>query len=225
MVVLEPLVEVLAGRGGEGPEGVVDLAAVACALQAEAYGPQEVGGALGDEVRGRHIDERHDQLGDPGEVLLEAGDLRGVVGGETGDLGSQRLRLLVDQQTLAVVEEVQGRPRRVDLETALVEAHVAPHGAAQHAEHVGAAGGMEAGGELLGDAGAADDVTALEHQRAHPRPRQVEGGDEPVVAAADDDRAVPFGAVSVLSGGSSANVVRPHAAHATVSSDFIRVTP
>jgi hypothetical protein len=154
--------------------------------------------------------------GDPGEVVLEGPDLGGVVGGETADLGGQRLRILVHHQVLAVVEEVQGRARRVDRQAALVEAHVAPDRAAQHAQHVGAAGAVEAGGELLGDAGAADDVAPLEHQRAHPRSRQVEGGDEAVVATADDDRAVPGRAVR-------ARVVRP-AAHAAVPSDFIRVT-
>ena len=46
------------------------------------------------------------------------------------------------------------------------------------------------GPELLGDRRAADEVAALEDQRLEARLREVGAVDEPVVAAADDDRVV-----------------------------------
>ena len=58
---------------------------------------------------------------------------------------------------------------------------------AQHRQHIGAGRGAEAGRELLGDAGAADERTSLQHQRLEAGLGQVEGGDQAVVAAADDD--------------------------------------
>ena len=45
----------------------------------------------------------------------------------------------------------------------------------------------------LGDRGAAQRTPALEHQAFAPGFRQVRGGRQPVVAAADDDGVVPAG--------------------------------
>ena len=56
----------------------------------------------------------------------------------------------------------------------------------------------EAREELLGDRGAAEDVALLEDERLQPGPGQVGGADEPVVAAADDDRVVALGQAEFL---------------------------
>ena len=59
---------------------------------------------------------------------------------------------------------------------------------AQQRKRVGAGRGAHAGPQLLGHAGAADEVAALEHLHVEARARQVGGGDQAVVAGADDDR-------------------------------------
>ena len=59
---------------------------------------------------------------------------------------------------------------------------------AQQRERVGARRGAHAGPQLLGHARAADDVAALEDLHVEPGARQVGGGDQAVVAGADDDR-------------------------------------
>ena len=61
---------------------------------------------------------------------------------------------------------------------------------------VGQSGAAEAGMKFIGDRGAADLRSTLEDQGLEPRLCQVEGGDQPVMAAADDDdvaRAGGFG--------------------------------
>ena len=51
----------------------------------------------------------------------------------------------------------------------------------------------EAGDDLLGDRGAAQHVSALEHDHPHAGARQVGGGHQAVVATADHDRVVVLG--------------------------------
>ena len=58
-------------------------------------------------------------------------------------------------------------------------------GRAQHAQDVGAGGGAVARRELLGDAGAADDLAPLHDEHPLPGSRQVERGDQAVVPGAD----------------------------------------
>ena len=58
----------------------------------------------------------------------------------------------------------------------------------------------EAREDLLGHGRAAEDVAPLEDERLHPGPGQVRGRDQPVVAAADDDRVVPLRHASPRSG-------------------------
>ena len=53
----------------------------------------------------------------------------------------------------------------------------------------------EAGKHLFGDGGAAEDVPALDHQHLAPGSRQVRGGRQPVVPAADDDRVISHAAL------------------------------
>ena len=84
----------------------------------------------------------------------------------------------------------RGPGRRSTRDAALDQPQVAPDRGAQHAQHVGAGRGAVARGELLGDAGAADDVAPFEHERAQAGAREVEGRDQAVVPAADDDRVV-----------------------------------
>ncbi len=71
-----------------------------------------------------------------------------------------------------------------------LELEVLDHLRPQHAEHLGGAGDAVARHDLVGDAGAADPVVALDAERRQPVARQVGGGDQPVVAGANDDGVV-----------------------------------
>jgi hypothetical protein len=70
----------------------------------------------------------------------------------------------------------------------LLQAQVAHHLRLEHRDDVGRARDAVAGPQLLGDAGAAEDVAALEDAHAHAGAREVRARGQPVVAAADDDR-------------------------------------
>ena len=61
---------------------------------------------------------------------------------------------------------------------------------AQQGDHVGADRELEAGKNFFGDRGAAEHVTAFQHQHFLAGARQVGGIDQAVVAAADDDHVV-----------------------------------
>ena len=75
---------------------------------------------------------------------------------------------------------------------------------AQQRERVGARRGAHAGPQLLGHARAADDVAPLEHLDVEAGAREVGGGDQAVVAGADDDRVAH-------------RAVQAHAGHRTTS--------
>ena len=72
----------------------------------------------------------------------------------------------------AVAKHVQGRRRLEHLEAAGAQREVAPDRRPQEAEHVGAGRGAKARGELLGGAGAADDLAALDDDDAQARPER-----------------------------------------------------
>jgi tRNA A-37 threonylcarbamoyl transferase component Bud32 len=79
----------------------------------------------------------------------------------------------------------------VDLVAVPGQVEVAHQGRGQQADHVGERGDPVVGPEgLLGDGGAPDHVACLADQGRQARPGQVGGGDQAVVAAADDDGVV-----------------------------------
>ena len=58
---------------------------------------------------------------------------------------------------------------------------------AQQRDYVRAHRKLESGEDFFGDSGAAEHVTALQHQNFFPGARQISGGGEAIVASADDD--------------------------------------
>jgi hypothetical protein len=64
---------------------------------------------------------------------------------------------------------------------------------AQQADDVGEDGELEAGIDLLGDAGAADEIALFQHQHLLAGFRQVSGGHQAVVPAADNNGVVLSG--------------------------------
>lgn len=77
-------------------------------------------------------------------------------------------------------------------------------GGAEEAVEVAAAGEPEAGNQLLGHGCSADDVAAFEDGDGEAGACQVGGGDQAVMAAADDQR-VPFLRREVACGGGGAD--------------------
>ena len=191
LLAREVLRQVLVGRGPEQEQGVGDPRAVAGGEPAELG---ELARAQPPRIGRRGVEQREDQLRDLGQPGLEPGQGAGVGGAEPPDPLLGLREVVVEMQRRAVGEQVEGGTRRIDLDSALDQAQVAPDRLAQHAEYVGARRRAVAGRELLGDAAAADDLAALADKRPHSRPREVEPGDEAVVAAADD-QCVPGGAV------------------------------
>ena len=68
--------------------------------------------------------------------------------------------------------------------------HVGDHLGIEQADRIAGDGVAEARVELLGDRRAADDAAPLQHPHLVAGPRQIEGADEAVVAAADDEGVV-----------------------------------
>src|SRR5438270_13773396 len=65
--------------------------------------------------------------------------------------------------------------------------HIAHNLWLQRPSGVGQGRAAEAGIELLGDRGPANQLAALQHQRLESRFGQIEGSDQAVVASTDDD--------------------------------------
>jgi hypothetical protein len=186
MLGFEALAEELGGRGCEQPDRLVDEVAVARCARPEPKQSAQVRGPVQRGVGRRRVDQRRDQLGDAAEVGLEARVGSRVALGESGDLPAGRLDVVVQVEPFPVREEGEAGAGEIDGDPPLVQPQVPPDGIAQQTEHEGAGRGTEAGRELLGHAGSADDLASLQHHRAQARPRQVEGGDEAVVPPADD---------------------------------------
>ena len=182
----EVLAEILARRRAEQIERVGDRRPVASRAGREPGEPGEVARPSRGRIGRSGVDQRRDQLGEAGQLGLEAGQGAGVCDREALELLLGGRDVVVERERRSVRVEVERRPRRVDGDPALDQPQVAPHRLAQHAEHVGPGGGAEARCELLRHAAAADDLAALEDHGPQPRLGEVVGGDEAVVAAADD---------------------------------------
>ena len=187
VIGLEPLVQVLRGRRREQVADLEQRAAVAERAAAQLAHPQQVAGVHRRRVGRGGVEQRADGGGQLAQPRLEGRQPAGVAGREPARLLDRAVELVVQQKRRAVGEQVEAGAGGGDGQAALREPHVLPDALAQHAQHVGAGRCAEAGRELLGDAGAADDRPPLEHERAHPRAGQVERRHQAVVAAADDD--------------------------------------
>ena len=84
----------------------------------------------------------------------------------------------------------EGAVERQDFEAVAREVEVADDFRAQQRDDVGADRELEAREDLFGDGGAAEHVTALEHENFFARLGEVGGVDEAVVASADHDDVV-----------------------------------
>ena len=86
-----------------------------------------------------------------------------------------------------------------DVEAVLRQVEVADDLRPEQADDVARDREAEARDDLLGDRRAAEHVAPLEDERLEAGPRQVGGGDEPVVPSADDHRVVALRHASLQS--------------------------
>ncbi len=145
-----------------------------------------IGWSLGE----RGLDER----GHTFQHLLVFRQRLRVLGREFRDFPVGQ-RLVGPQHERAAVRKgrERGRVPGQHLEAVPLEIEIPDDLGPEQAVDVGGRGHLEAGPQLLGDAGAAQHFAALEYQHFDPGPGEVRGGDQTVVATADNDEVVGRG--------------------------------
>src|SRR5229473_501853 len=156
--------------------------------------------------RGRIDGRRRDgeKLAKNGEEFREGvgkfGVLAGVFGGEARDAAGGFGVIVVEEEGLAVgrgSEEARIGMEHVALE--LLELHVRGNIGAERTDGVRERRSAKAGMKFLGDGAAADKFAALEDERLEAALGEVEGGDERIVAAADEHYALSDGHGQIFS--------------------------
>src|ERR1700680_3881761 len=120
--------------------------------------------------------------------VRELGIFRGVFGGKASDAAGGFGVIVVEEEGFAVgrgSEEAGVGMHHVALE--FLELHVGRDIGAKGADGMRERGGAEAGMEFFGDGAATDEFAALENERLETAFGEIEGGDERVVTATDDD--------------------------------------
>ena len=190
-VELEVVVEQVADRHREHADELVDVALLKAGHAARLpQQPGEVAGRLRARSRGL---AQHHRLHEPSGAIHQFLELRvvlGVVLRVSGDRLGGVLDLVEEEDRPLLGERDIGRIERDRAVAEVGESQVGDDLRLQHRDHVGAARDAGAGPELLGDAGAAEDVAPLEAHHLQPGAGEVGGRGEPVVTAADDDRVV-----------------------------------
>ena len=152
------------------------------------------------EVRRERVDRHQSQhgldeprhLGHGFVVLVVHG---GVAGRVPRDLATRVLVIVGPPQVVAIRHRRERAVERQNLEAVPAELQLLDDLGTQERHDVRAHRELEAVEHFLGHGGAAQHVTAFEDQDLAARPRQVGGGRQPVVAAADDDRVIAHGAL------------------------------
>ena len=113
-----------------------------------------------------------EQPREPPPHLLKGRKLLRVVRAQSRERLHRRRVGIPDDGGLAVGERTeQVRVLGVDVQTVAAELEIVDDGALEHVADVGARRRADAGPQLLGDAGAADELAPLEHQHVQAGPR------------------------------------------------------
>ncbi len=154
---------------------------------------QQVHQAAGIERRRigrRHVEDRLDEAAHVDHRLAVFVVGLGVDLRVARDLAAG-LGVVVDApQVVAVRHRREGAVERQDLEAVPRQVELADDLRPQQRHDVRADRELEAGKDLFGHGGAAEDVPALEHQHLAARAREIGGVHQAVVPAADDDHVV-----------------------------------
>ena len=191
-IALEPLVEDIAGRTGEEldkialpfePERTQAVCDFGCVQEAREAGGEALSGR---EIGGRLERERAQDVGQALEPRLIRREPFGVAGGEFRHLRPGAPRPGLEVAPVGQGEEI--RQRALDqLEAVAMEVEIADDCRAQKRDRIGGDGIAEAGMEFLRRRGAADLSAPLEHRDFEAGGGEIGGGDQSVMAAADDD--------------------------------------
>ena len=87
---------------------------------------------------------------------------------------------------------LNGRIAGDHAQSVFAEAQIGNHFRPQHAGDIRSGGDAASGSDFFGDAAAADDIAAFEHEGGQSGARQVGGRSETIVAAADYDGIIDF---------------------------------
>ena len=188
-IAFEPAIEIFARRTGEQGEEIA-LFGLGQPQQRPALGgqrgqPLQPAPRRGFEREAAHLVGQHLQPG--------------VIGGQGGCVPGREARHFglrlpgADVQIIAIERQEIVEGAQHDPEAVIGQPHIGRDLFLQQRDGVAGGGVAEARREFLGDAGAADDVARFADVDLQPRPGEIEGGDQPVVAAADDDRIVSHG--------------------------------
>ena len=211
-VGLEPAVEVVAGARRHEPRELVEAPVPeAREVRGQFDEAAELPRADRAHPRGRHREQLPDP---PAEVVHPEPEERVVVRVPAGEL-EQRLaglRRVVPAGQGPSVRQGRERPvERLELQAVPGEVEVVDDLRPQQADHVGEDRDREPGQDLLAVGGPADALVLLDEQDVPAAPRQVGGGDQPVVAAPDDDVvvAVQGGRAGLFGGRGTRRARRP----------------
>ena len=127
----------------------------------------------------------------PGPELHPIGEARRIAAIQPRDRCDRALHVVVQERVRTVfVGEEHRRVDQVHRQAAPVQPHIGAHLLFQLPHHIGTGRHAIAIEQLFGGAGTADKGPALTEQHLPPGAREVEGGDQPVMTCADDDRIV-----------------------------------
>ena len=111
----------------------------------------------------------------------------GVVGRVPGDLVVVLVLVLPQQDVVAILGRGEGRGHEQGHEAVLGQLQLVDDLGAEQAQGVGEGGEAEPWMQLLGDGGAADQMSSLEDECAQARLGEISPVDQAVVASTDDD--------------------------------------
>jgi hypothetical protein len=182
------------GAARQQPDGVVEGPLVE-RLEPRPEGRQgdQLLGIVAERVRRHRVEQRLHDLADAVHVVAVLLVGVGVVRGEAADLPQVGVVVLGEPQVLALRGRGEARRHEQRQEPVLGELQLLDHLGPQQGQGVGEGREPEAGAQLLGDRGAADQVALFEDEGPEPALGQVGAVDQAVVAAADDDRVVSVG--------------------------------
>ena len=195
-VGLEVVVEEVRGAAGQQADGVVEGALVHPAEPlAQLREREELLRVVAEDVGRRLVEQRLERLADHVQVVAVLLVGVRVVLAVAGDLLEVLAVVLGQPQVVAVLHRRERGRHEQRHEAVLGELQVLDDLRPEERERVRERREPEAGTQLLGDGGAADEVAPLEDQGPQARLREIGAVDEAVVAAADDDGVVgPVGA-------------------------------
>ena len=194
---------------GQQVDDAVELGADVAVRPGNSAALLQIAPVAPGRVDGRLEQQRADELERFLQVGVEGGVDLGVLLGEAGELLLGRLHVVREDELVVVIERQNRSLAGSTSSPNWRSSRSRDDPRVQDAHDVGEDRGAEAGRELLGHGGPAEDVAALQDQHLEPGLGEVAAADEAVVAAADDDRVVTAAGQGRCSGFHVREIVMP----------------